>query len=112
MMPHDAFRLPRKFLAQLFGELGKISKTGVVDIDVLLALLNPNRPKQLVNLARLDLWDRELLAAVFFWSLLFPFSVRSIPAASCERRSERSSASALCSDLATARFPLSTPRIF
>jgi hypothetical protein len=34
MMPHDAFRAPWKFLAQLFGEFGRISKIGVVNIDV------------------------------------------------------------------------------
>jgi hypothetical protein len=35
MMPHDAFRPLWKLLAQLFGELGRISKIGVVNIDVL-----------------------------------------------------------------------------
>jgi len=65
MMPHDAFRPPWKFLAQLFGELGRISKIGVVNIDVLrddcfdpsadtirrLALLNPDWPEQFVDVA-------------------------------------------------------------
>ncbi len=35
MMPDDAFRLPWKFLAQLFSELGGIPKILVVDVDVL-----------------------------------------------------------------------------
>jgi len=73
MMPHDAFRAPWKFLAQLFGERGRISKIGVVNIDVLrddcfdpsadtirrLALLNPDWPEQFVDVAGLDLRDRE-----------------------------------------------------
>src|ERR1700688_3411810 len=73
MMPHDAFRAPWKFLAQLFGELGGISEIGVVNVDVFrddrfdpsadticrLALLNPDRPQQFVDVAGLDLRDRE-----------------------------------------------------
>src|SRR6266436_887793 len=73
MMPHDAFRAPWKFLAELFGELGGISKIGVVNIDVLrddrfdpsadticrLALLNPNWPKQFVDIAGFNLRDGE-----------------------------------------------------
>jgi hypothetical protein len=74
MMPHDALRAPWKFLAQLFGELGRISKIGVVNIDVLrddcfdpfadtirrLALLKPDWPEQFVDVAGFDLRDREL----------------------------------------------------
>jgi hypothetical protein len=73
MMPHDAFRAPWKFLAQLFGELGRISEIGVVNVDVFrddrfdpsadtigrLSLLNPDRPQQFVDVAGLDLRDRE-----------------------------------------------------
>ena len=72
MMTHDAFRAPWELLAQLFGELGGISKIGVVDVDVLsddgldpsahtirrFALLYPNRPKQFVDVAGLDFRDR------------------------------------------------------
>ena len=61
MILNDAFRPPWKLLAQLFGELGGISKVGVVDVlsdDSLdpsahtirrFALLYPNRPKQFVD---------------------------------------------------------------
>ena len=73
MMPHDAFRAPWKFLAELFGELGGISKIGVVNVDVFrddrfdpsadaigrLSLLNPDWPEQFVDVAGLDLRDRE-----------------------------------------------------
>jgi hypothetical protein len=55
MIPHDTFGPPWKLLAQLFGEFGRISKIGIVDVDVLrddrfdpsadtigcLSLLNP-----------------------------------------------------------------------
>ena len=72
MMAHDAFRAPWKFLAQLFGELGRISEIGVVNVDVFrddrfdpsadaigrLSLLNPDRPQQFVDVAGLDLRDR------------------------------------------------------
>ena len=72
-MPHDTFRPPWKLLAQLFGEFGGISKIGVVNIDVLrddrfdpsadtigrLSLLNPDWPEQFVDVAGLDLRDRE-----------------------------------------------------
>ena len=72
-MPHDAFRAPWKFLAELFGELGGISKIGVVNVDVFrddrfdpsadtigrLSLLNPDRPEQFVDVTGLDLRDRE-----------------------------------------------------
>src|SRR6266436_3281424 len=98
MMPHDAFRAPWKFLAQLFGERGRISKIGVVNIDVLrddcfdpsadtirrLALLNPDWPEQFVDVAGLDLRDRE-----FFYlrirrpprSTLFPYTTLYLAAA-------------------------------
>ena len=73
MMLHDTFRPPWKLLAQLFGELGRISKIGVVNIDVLrdnrldpsadtiscLSLLDPNWPEQFVDVAGLDLRDGE-----------------------------------------------------
>jgi hypothetical protein len=73
MMTHDAFRPPWKLLAQLFGELSRISKIGVVNVDVFrddlfdpsagsisrLSLLNPGRPQQFVDVAGLDLRDRE-----------------------------------------------------
>src|SRR6476646_7343418 len=73
MMPHNTFGPPWKLLAQLFGELGGISKIGVVDIDVLrdnrfdpsadtiscLSLLDPDWPKQLIDVAGLDLRDSE-----------------------------------------------------
>src|SRR5882724_1452260 len=73
MMPYDTFRPPWKFLAQLLGELGWISKIGVVNIDIFrddrfdpsadtirrLALLNPDWPEQFVDVAGLDLRDRE-----------------------------------------------------
>ena len=72
-MSDDAFRSPWKLLAQLIGELGWISKIGVVNIDILrddgfdpsadtisrLSLLNPDRPQQFVDVAGLDLRDRE-----------------------------------------------------
>jgi hypothetical protein len=72
MMPHDTLGSPWKFLAQLTDEFGKISKMGVVNIDVSrddyfdpstgtirsLALLNPNWPDQLVDVAGPDLRDR------------------------------------------------------
>jgi hypothetical protein len=60
MMPHDTFGPPWKLLAQLFGRLlGRISKIGVVNIDVLrdnrfdasadtiscLSLLDPDWPE-------------------------------------------------------------------
>ena len=65
MMPHNTFGPPWKLLAQLFGELGRISKIGVVNIDVLrddrfdpsadaiscLSLLNPDWPEQFVDVA-------------------------------------------------------------
>ena len=74
MMTHDMFRPPWKLLAQLFGELGRISKIGVVNIDVLrdnrfdpsadtiscVSLLDPDWPEQFVDVAGLDLQDREL----------------------------------------------------
>ena len=73
MMSHDPFRPLWKFLAQLFGELGGISKIGIVNIDILrddrfdpsadtisrLSLLNPDRQQQFVDVAGLDLRDRE-----------------------------------------------------
>ena len=73
MMPHNTFGPPRKLLPQLFGELGRISKIGVVYVDVLrddrfdpptdtigcLSLLDPDWPKQFIDVAGLDLWDRE-----------------------------------------------------
>ena len=73
MMPHDTFRPPWKLLAQLFGEFGGISKIGVVNVDVLrddrfdpsadtigrLSLLYPDWPEQFVDVAGLDLRDRE-----------------------------------------------------
>src|SRR5450631_426428 len=73
MMPHDAFRSPWKFLAELFGEFGGISKIGVVNVDVFrddrfdpaadtigrLSLLNPDRPQQFVDVAGLDLRDGD-----------------------------------------------------
>src|SRR4051812_4034105 len=72
-MPHNTFGPPRKLLPQLFGELGRISKIDVVNIDVLrdnrfdppadtigrLSLLDPDWPKQFIDVAGLDLRDRE-----------------------------------------------------
>jgi len=60
MMPHDTLGPPWKLLAQLFGQLGRISKIGVVNINVLrdkrfdpsadtiscLSLLGPDWPEQ------------------------------------------------------------------
>ena len=74
MMPHDAFRASWKFLAELFGEFGRISEIGVVNIDVFrddrfdpsadsigrLSFLKPDRPQHFVDVAGLDLRDREL----------------------------------------------------
>ena len=71
MMSHDPFRPLWKFLAQLFGEFGGISKIGVVNVDVFrddrfdpsadtigrLSLLNPDWPEQFVDVAGLDLQD-------------------------------------------------------
>src|SRR5574337_809885 len=73
MVPHDAFRPPWELLAQLFGQLGWISKILVIDVNVLrddrfnspadticrLALLYPDRSEQFVDVAGLDLWDGE-----------------------------------------------------
>ena len=75
MMTHDAFRAPWELLAQLFGELGRISKIGIVNIDVLrddrfdpsadtirrFALLYPDRPEQFIDVAGSDLRDRQFL---------------------------------------------------
>jgi len=72
-MSHDPFGPLWKFLAQLFGEFGGISKIGIVNIDILrddrfdpsadtiscLSLLNPDRPQQFVDVAGFDLRDRE-----------------------------------------------------
>src|ERR1700726_1971908 len=74
MMTDDAFRPPRKLFAQLFGEFGGISEIGVVNIDVFrddrfdpsadsigrLSFLKPDRPQHFVDVAGLDLRDREL----------------------------------------------------
>src|SRR5260370_19053183 len=73
MMTHDAIRPPWKLLAQLFGELGRISKIGVVNIDVLRddrfdpsadaiscpSPLDPDWPEQFVEVAGLNLRDGE-----------------------------------------------------
>jgi hypothetical protein len=73
MMSHDPFRPLWKFLAQLFSEFGRISKIGIVDIDILrddrfdpsadtiscLSLLNSDWPEQFIDVAGLDLRDRE-----------------------------------------------------
>ena len=74
MMPHDTFGPPWKLLAQLFGRLlGRISKIGVVNIDVLrdnhfdasadtiscLSLLDPDWPEQFLGVAGLNLPDGE-----------------------------------------------------
>src|ERR1700733_5360015 len=73
MMPHDTLRPPRKLLAQLLSELGRIPKIAVVNIDVLrddrfapsantigrLSLLNPDWPEQFIDVARLDLRNSE-----------------------------------------------------
>ncbi len=32
-MPHDSLRPSRKFLAELLGELGRISKLGIKEVD-------------------------------------------------------------------------------
>jgi hypothetical protein len=58
MMTDNALRPPREFLAQLFGEFGRVSEIYVVNVDVSrddrfdpstdaigrLSLLNPDRP--------------------------------------------------------------------
>lgn len=73
MMTDNALRPPREFLAQLLGELSRISEIGVVNVDVFrddrfdpsadaigrFSFLNPDRPQQFVDVAGLDLWDRE-----------------------------------------------------
>src|ERR1700759_534441 len=73
MMPHDPFWPPWKLFAQLFRELGWISKVCVINIRVLrndrfdssadtiscLALLNPNWSEHLVDVTGLDLRNGE-----------------------------------------------------
>ena len=73
MMPYDPFRPPWKLVAKLPSKLGRISKIGAVDVDVFrddrfnpsadtigrFSLLNPDRPKQFVDVAGLDLRNRE-----------------------------------------------------
>ena len=69
MMPYDAFRPPWKFLAQLFGQFCRISKFGIVHVDVFcddrfdppadpigrFSLLKPDWPAAIRRVGGLDL---------------------------------------------------------
>jgi hypothetical protein len=50
-MTHDAFRPPWKLLAQLFGELSRISEIGVVNVDV-FAMIVSIRPRTRLAVSR------------------------------------------------------------
>ena len=67
MMTDNALRPPREFLTQLFGEFGRVSEVGVVNLDVPCDdRLDP--PADAIG--RLSLLDRPMLTNVGFGALL------------------------------------------